>query len=80
MQDIILGSFNLEQFTHPDIARCRALVGKYRDLDLGLADASVIAIAERLRVDRILTVNERDFRAIRSESGKPFVLLPADLG
>ena len=79
MQDIILGSFNLEQFTHADIVRSRALVEKYRDLDLGLADASVIATAERLHVDRILTVDERDFRTVRSESGKAFVLLPADL-
>ena len=79
MQDIILGSFNLEQFTHADIVRSRAVVQKYRDLDLGLAEASVIATAERLHVDRILTVDERDFRTVRSESGKAFVLLPADL-
>jgi predicted nucleic acid-binding protein len=37
----------------------------------------VIATAERLGVDRILTVDERDFRAVRSKGGKPFVILPA---
>ena len=79
LDDIMGGSFNLEQFSHADLVRSRALVAKYRDLDLGLADAAVIATAERLHVDRILTVDVRDFRAVRSESGKPFVLLPADL-
>ena len=49
-----------------------------RDLDLGLADASVIATAERLEVYRILTVDERDFRAVRTVRGDSLVLLPAD--
>ncbi len=79
LDDILGGSFNLEQFGHQDLVRSRALVAKYRELDMGLADAAVIATAERLRVDRILTVDVRDFRAVRTESGKPFVLLPADL-
>ena len=54
------------------------IVANYRDLDLGLADAAVIATAERLGVNRILTVDERDFRAVRAADGKPFTLLPAD--
>ena len=49
------------------------------DLNLGLADAAVIATAERLNVQRILTVDERQFRAVRSVDGKPFTLVPADL-
>ena len=51
----------------------------YRELDIGLADDAGIGTAERLRIDRLLTVDVRDFRAVRTESGKPFVLLPADL-
>lgn len=47
-------------------------------VDAGLADAAVIATAEGLRTDRILTVDERDFRATLGTTGKPFVLLPAD--
>jgi hypothetical protein len=38
----------------------------------------VVATAERLDVYRILTVDLRDFRVIRSRAGKPFTLLPAD--
>lgn len=72
------GAFTLENLTTEDVARCHELITTYRDLDLGLADAGVIATAERLNVDRILTVDERDFRVVRSKRGRPFVLLPAD--
>ena len=51
---------------------------KYRDLALGLVDAAVIATAERLEIYRILTLDERDFRAVRTARGHPLVLLPAD--
>ena len=72
------GAFQLEPFTPSDLQRCRELVAKYRDLKLGIADASVIATAERLGTNQILTVDERDFRAVTSKKGKAFTLLPAD--
>ena len=78
LDDIIASIFTLVPFTAIDVIRSRDLVVTYRDLDLGLADAAVIATAERLGVRRILTVDERDFRAVRSADGKPFRLLPAD--
>jgi len=62
---IISGAYALEQLTAADVKRSRELIATYRDLDLGLADAGVIATAERLGVFRILTVDERDFRAVK---------------
>lgn len=78
LEGISVGAFSLEPFTSHDLARCRALLEKYSDLDIGLADATVIATAERLGIRRILTVDERHFRAVRGSDGKPFTLLPAD--
>ncbi len=78
MESLLSGAFTLENLTAEDLARCHELITQYRDLDLGLADAAVIATAERLGIDRILTVDERDFRVVRSKRGRPFVLLPAD--
>jgi uncharacterized protein len=72
------GAFLLEPFTSSDLERCRELLARYRDLDLGLADASVVATAERLETRQILTVDERDFRAVVSKGGRPFSLFPAD--
>jgi predicted nucleic acid-binding protein len=77
LDSVIRGAFNLEPFTGGDVERCRELVAGYRDLDLGLADAAVIATAERLGVPRVLTVDERDFRAVRPR-GRAFTLLPSD--
>src|ERR1700691_3664612 len=72
------GALTMESFTEGDAARCKELLLKYKDLDLGLVDASVIATAERLKIRRILTVDERDFRAVLSARGGTFVLVPGD--
>lgn len=79
IDNLISGAFRLETPTAGDIVRVRELVAKYRDLDLGLADASVVATAERLGERRILTVDERDFRAVVPRGGQTFTLLPADV-
>ena len=78
LRDLAAGSFTMEAFAPEDVVRSLELLDKYADLDLGFTDAAVIATAERLNINRILTVNDRDFRPIRNARGAPFVLLPAD--
>ena len=78
LEGIEKGAFTVEAFTIEDVAFCRKLLAQYEDMDLDLADASVIATAERLGIRTVLTVDERDFRAVRTSRGEPFVLLPAD--
>lgn len=48
-----------------DIARALELDAKFAGLDLGLVDGTVAAVAERREVYRVLTVDRRDFGAIR---------------
>ena len=72
------GAFELEELTAEDLDRCVELLQRYRKLDLGLADSAVIATAERRGTLHILTVDQRDFRAVVSRRGRPFVLIPAD--
>jgi len=79
IDDIRSGFFTLVHLTDIDLTRCRAIVERYRDSKLGLADASVIATAERMGIERILTVDERHFRMVRTSQGTPFILLPADV-
>lgn len=50
----------------------------YADLNLGLADLSVAILAKRLGTRRLLTFDERHFRAVRPLQGGVFALLPAD--
>jgi uncharacterized protein len=78
LDDILAGAFTLEPFSLADLRRSRELIDQYSGLDIGLADAAVIAVAERVGKRRILTVDERHFRVVRAADGKPFTLLPAD--
>lgn len=52
------------------------LVTTYRDFPLGTTDASVIAVAERLGVTEVATLDHRHFRAVRSRHVDTLVLLP----
>lgn len=60
----------------PDWTRAIDLIDTYADLGLGLVDASVIAIAERLGVTTIATVNPREFRVVRPVHCDAFDLVP----
>jgi predicted nucleic acid-binding protein len=44
---------------------------------LGLADASLVALAGLLRTTRIATLDQH-FRSVTTPGGEPFVVLPAD--
>ncbi len=55
-----------------------AFVAQYGDFPLGGTDASVIALAERLDTDLIVTFDHRHFRAVRPRHCPSFRLLPGD--
>ena len=76
LEELLEGTYTLYRLDHQDFTRCRELLLQYQDLNLGLADTSVMATAERLNVYNILTIDERDFRAVRLR--KPLTILPAD--
>ena len=57
-----------------DLDRCRALLESYRDL--GFVDATVVAIAERLRLPAIVTTDRRHFSQVRPAHRPAFELLP----
>ncbi len=60
-----------------DWQRCVELIETYTSLGLGLVDASVIAIAERLELNEIATMNTRDFTVVKPRHCLAFTLLPA---
>lgn len=59
-----------------DWPRIAALVEQYGDLPLGGTDASVVALAERLNADTIITLDRRHFSSIRPQHRRSFRLLP----
>jgi len=70
------GVFTVVPLTSSDWGRMADLVDAYADLPLGTSDASVIAVAERLRVSEIATLDQRHFRVVRPCHVEAFTLLP----
>lgn len=79
LEDLSAGVFRLEDVHLADLERAASLLRRYEELNLGLCDATVVAVAERLQCDQILTVDQRHFRVMRRANGQAFRLLPADL-
>jgi uncharacterized protein len=50
--------------------------GNVADLPLGIVDAAVVAIAERLQLTEIATLDHRHFTVVRPRHTAAFVLLP----
>ncbi|MGH9292650.1 MAG: type II toxin-antitoxin system VapC family toxin [Acidimicrobiales bacterium] len=70
------GILETVELTKTDWQRCVELVERYADLGLDLMDASIVAVAERLGMTTIATLNHRDFRVVRPTHVGAFELLP----
>jgi len=68
--------FQIAELEGQDIRRMAELVKTYLDLPLGIVDAAVIAIAERLRLIEIATLDQRHFGVVRPTHTRAFTLLP----
>ena len=78
LEEVARGAYELVSFPAEDVERAAGVIERYRGLGIGLADASVVVLADRYRTNRILTLDERGFRAMQPLSGGHFELLPAD--
>lgn len=73
---LVKREFVIEFVTHDDLARCLEILSDYADANIGLVDASVVAVAERLKITRILTTDRRHFSIIKPKHCPAFELLP----
>jgi uncharacterized protein len=78
LADLARGTFVVECLTREELQLAREVVERYGSLRLGLADASLVVLAQRYRCHRILTFDERAFRTVRPLQGGTFALLPSD--
>ena len=62
--------------TDSDLRRMSELVRQYADRRLGGTDASLVAVAERLGITTIATVNRRDFNNVRPRHAPAFTIVP----
>jgi predicted nucleic acid-binding protein len=70
------GAYHLAEMGPADLEAAAAVVGRYRDQELGVADASLVVLAERYRIRSLLTLDHRHFSVVRPASGGRFKLLP----
>jgi predicted nucleic acid-binding protein len=77
-EDLDSGAYGLEwwpEAIHETIAHAK----RHESMELGLTDASLLALAARLQTTSIATLDERHFRVLRPLSGgNAFTLLPSD--
>jgi uncharacterized protein len=78
LDDLATGTYVVDALTPSELPIARDVVARYRDLELGLADASLVVLANRWQTRRILTLDERAFRAVSPLQGGAFEILPAD--
>lgn len=78
MREVAEGVFELASFSRSEVGEAAGIAERHADLRIGLADASIVVLAARYRTTRLLTLDERHFRAIKPLYGDAFTILPAD--
>jgi predicted nucleic acid-binding protein len=68
--------FELLAAVEQDIARSADILDQYIDSKIDFVDASVMAMAERLNIQTVLTIDQRDFRLFRPTHCESFILKP----
>jgi predicted nucleic acid-binding protein len=57
--------------------RCRELMRKYNDLPMDLADGTLVVLGESKKIEKVFTLDHKDFKVYRIAPKKRFRLLPA---
>jgi predicted nucleic acid-binding protein len=79
LREVAAGAYQLAAFDARDVETATGIIRRYGDLAVGLADASIVVLAARHETNRILTLDERHFRALRPLRGsRSFRLLRHD--
>lgn len=75
LTDLERGAFTLAPVDLDLLRRARAIDHRYARLGLGLVDATIVALAERLGITRIATRDTRHFDAVALGDGRRFDLV-----
>jgi len=78
LADLAAGRFTVACLDADDHRTALELDERYSEIGLGLADLSLVVIAQRHDTRRLLTFDQRHFRTLRPLQGGTFTLLPFD--
>lgn len=69
-------AYTLVEPVSADYRRAADVVRQYRDAQIDFVDAILVAVAERLEITRVLTLDQRHFRLFRPRHCDTFELIP----
>lgn len=76
LRSLAVGDFSAVDPVADDYLRAAELVERYADLPLGTCDAMVVAVAERLGITEVATLDHRHFTVVRPKHVSALTLLP----
>lgn len=76
LTELASGAYDLPGFDAASIRAAHDVISRYADQSIGLADASLVILADRYATRRVLTLDHRHFDLVRPIAGKTFRLAP----
>jgi predicted nucleic acid-binding protein len=76
LQMIQRGAVRILPIDAADLGPIGRLMSKYRDLPMDFADATLVRVAEREKINRVFTLDNRDFSTYRLPDGRACTILP----
>jgi uncharacterized protein len=76
LRELAGGAWDLAAFGAEDLAKAHAVVERYADQSIGLADASIVILAARYQTRIVVTLDRRHFGVVRPIDGGSFKILP----
>lgn len=76
LEELASGAYVLAQLDAGDLDRCRAIIDRYADQEIGVADASLVVLAHQHGTRAMLTLDRRHFDVLRPLDGGRFRVLP----
>ena len=76
LRELAGGAWELASLDNDDALRAASVIEKYPDQAIGLADASIVVLADRYGTRRIATLDRRHFGVLRPLQGGRFTIVP----
>lgn len=78
IEELSSGAYELAAMDRGDLTAAASVMARFSDQPIGIADASLVVLAERVGTRRILTLDHRHFAVLRTNADEAFDLLPAN--
>ena len=76
LANLVISNMIIESITKEDLQRTTEILSQYSDSQLDFVDATITAIAERMNINKVLTLDRRDFSIIRPQHCDYFQIIP----